>query len=110
MSTASWSELADASAAGDAIEEIDGALARMDVGTNGACESCGAPIALERLEAVPHARLCVGCPLPAVELPALKPRRHRFGASERVVPAPSVCSPHKSVADPHAEAHSARPS
>jgi RNA polymerase-binding transcription factor DksA len=43
------------------IEEIDAALARMDSGAYGLCESCGLPVPLERLEAIPHARLCVAC-------------------------------------------------
>jgi DnaK suppressor protein len=56
-------EVADASAARarDAIEDIDAALARMDAGTYGLCESCGIPIPVERLEAIPHARFCVRC-------------------------------------------------
>lgn len=56
-------EVADASAdrAREAITDIDGALARMDVGTYGRCEACGATIPLERLEVVPHARWCVAC-------------------------------------------------
>jgi DnaK suppressor protein len=45
----------------EAIEDIESALARMDAGTYGYCERCGAPIPLERLEAIPHARFCVTC-------------------------------------------------
>ena len=54
-------EVAEASAARarHAIEDIDDALARMEAGTYGLCESCGRPVALERLEAIPHARFCV---------------------------------------------------
>jgi DnaK suppressor protein len=54
-------EVAEASAARarDAIEDIDDALTRMDAGTYGRCEVCGGPIPVERLEAIPHARLCV---------------------------------------------------
>ncbi len=54
-------EVAEASAARarDAIEDIDDALARIDAGTYGLCESCGRPIPLERLEAIPHTRFCV---------------------------------------------------
>lgn len=51
-----------AARARDAIEDIDTALARMDSGAYGLCESCGVPVPLERLEAIPHARLCVACP------------------------------------------------
>ena len=57
-------ELADASIgrARATIDEIDAALARIDAGTYGACESCGAAIPIERLEAIPHARTFVACP------------------------------------------------
>lgn len=44
-----------------AIVEIDAALARIDDGTYGTCEECGAEIPLERLRALPTARLCVDC-------------------------------------------------
>ena len=56
-------EVADASAARarDAIEDIDAALARMDAGTYGLCESCGVGIPVERLGVIPHARFCVPC-------------------------------------------------
>ncbi|MEO8697998.1 MAG: TraR/DksA C4-type zinc finger protein [Acidimicrobiales bacterium] len=33
----------------------------MDAGTYGLCESCSVEIPLERLQAIPHARLCVAC-------------------------------------------------
>lgn len=45
----------------DAMIEIDAAMARLGDGTYGLCESCRRPIAFERLEAIPHARYCVGC-------------------------------------------------
>lgn len=41
--------------------EIGTALARMDEGTYGKCESCGQEIPFERLEARPTATLCVAC-------------------------------------------------
>lgn len=44
-----------------AIEEIDRALAKIDAGTYGRCEQCGNPIPEARLEALPHAALCVAC-------------------------------------------------
>lgn len=44
-----------------AIEEIDAALEKIGSGTYGMCESCGKPIPEARLEALPHARLCVTC-------------------------------------------------
>ncbi len=37
------------------IAKIDAALARLDAGTWGICQSCGRPIAPERLEAIPWA-------------------------------------------------------
>jgi RNA polymerase-binding protein DksA len=43
------------------IEEIDRALAKIDAGTYGICESCGKPIPKERLKYVPQATLCVPC-------------------------------------------------
>lgn len=56
-------EVAGSSAARalEAIEDIDSALARMDSGAYGLCETCGVPLPYERLEAIPHARLCVAC-------------------------------------------------
>ena len=44
-----------------AIEEIDAALVKISEGTYGFCESCGNPVPKARLEALPHARLCVSC-------------------------------------------------
>ncbi len=44
-----------------AIEEIDAALVKITQGTYGFCESCGNPVPKARLEALPHARLCVSC-------------------------------------------------
>jgi DnaK suppressor protein len=44
-----------------AIEEIDRALAKIDDGTYGVCEQCGAAIPKARLKALPHAALCVAC-------------------------------------------------
>jgi DnaK suppressor protein len=44
-----------------AVAEIDRALAKIDAGTYGRCEQCGQPIPEARLEALPHAALCVVC-------------------------------------------------
>lgn len=41
--------------------EIRDALARIDAGTYGVCQSCGRPIAAGRLEARPFAALCIAC-------------------------------------------------
>jgi DnaK suppressor protein len=43
------------------LEAIDAALARLDAGTYGRCTTCGNPVALERLEALPWAALCIDC-------------------------------------------------
>ncbi len=40
---------------------VNRALAKMELGTYGVCERCGTPIALERLEALPWAILCIDC-------------------------------------------------
>jgi DnaK suppressor protein len=43
------------------ITEIDLALAKINSGTYGICELCGKEIPEPRLEALPHASLCVSC-------------------------------------------------
>jgi len=43
------------------VREIDSAIRRLDEGTYGSCESCGAPIGEGRLEARPVARSCIRC-------------------------------------------------
>ncbi len=43
------------------VQAIDEALSRVDDGTYGGCESCGADIAEARLAALPFTRLCVSC-------------------------------------------------
>jgi DnaK suppressor protein len=45
----------------DALGEVEHALAKMDEGTYGLCESCGNPINPARLEAMPSTRLCIDC-------------------------------------------------
>ena len=40
---------------------VDAALARLDAGTYGACQRCGAQIPPERLEALPWAAHCIAC-------------------------------------------------
>lgn len=45
----------------EALDEIDGALERIEAGTYGLCGRCSAEIPFERLEAVPRARHCVTC-------------------------------------------------
>jgi DnaK suppressor protein len=57
-------ELAEAAAsrARETIDDIEGALARMEAGSYGFCDSCREPIPIERLDAIPHVRFCVSCP------------------------------------------------
>jgi RNA polymerase-binding protein DksA len=43
------------------LAAIDAALERIDKGTFGICRSCGRPIALERLEALPYTIQCIDC-------------------------------------------------
>jgi DnaK suppressor protein len=43
------------------MAEVDDALGRLDDGSYGVCEQCGAPIPADRLAVRPFARRCVGC-------------------------------------------------
>ena len=43
------------------LEQTEHALARIDAGTYGECESCGKPVGKARLQAFPRATLCVEC-------------------------------------------------
>ena len=43
------------------LTEVEAAIARLEGGTYGRCETCGDPIGAARLEAVPTARQCVSC-------------------------------------------------
>src|SRR5580693_8606972 len=54
-------ELALTQNARDLLDQGERALARIDAGTYGVCESCGKPIGKARLLAFPRARLCVAC-------------------------------------------------
>ena len=45
----------------ETLQDIEDALAKLDAGTYGECESCGQPIPEARLEAMPAARLCISC-------------------------------------------------
>lgn len=44
-----------------ALARIDRALAKLDEGSYGICDSCKGPIADDRLRAVPSAALCIDC-------------------------------------------------
>jgi len=45
----------------DSLARVRNALAKIKRGTYGRCDSCGQPITLKRLRALPHATLCVEC-------------------------------------------------
>ncbi len=47
--------------ASEAIKLIDDALAGIEDGTYGICDSCHRPIPKARLRALPYARLCIEC-------------------------------------------------
>ncbi len=43
------------------LEATEAAIERLEAGSYGTCSNCGRPIAPERLEALPHATLCIDC-------------------------------------------------
>lgn len=43
------------------LDEVSGALKRIENGTYGICANCSKPISLERLRAYPAAQTCVDC-------------------------------------------------
>lgn len=43
------------------LDEIDAALERIHDGLYGVCEECGSRLSLERIRAIPYARLCIAC-------------------------------------------------
>lgn len=45
----------------DVVTQVEDALARIEKGTYGTCESCGQTIPAARLKALPYATLCVDC-------------------------------------------------
>lgn len=45
----------------DLLRKVERALARIEEGTYGLCESCGQPIPLARLEVLPYSTECVSC-------------------------------------------------
>ena len=54
-------ELALTQNARELLAQIERALARIEDGSYGVCESCGEPIGKARLQAFPRAVLCVSC-------------------------------------------------
>jgi DnaK suppressor protein len=55
------------------LERTERALAKLDEGSYGICDRCGAEIPPRRLEVMPDSTLCVQCA--AAEAPALPPHR-----------------------------------
>lgn len=45
----------------ESLSDVEDALVKLDNGTFGNCEGCGQPIAPDRLEAKPAAKLCMEC-------------------------------------------------
>ncbi len=43
------------------LADIEAALTRIEEGRYGRCLSCGGPMGLQRLRAIPEARYCVAC-------------------------------------------------
>ena len=54
-------EMSIADNARNLLLQTDKALALIEAGTYGACESCGGPIGKARLQAFPRATLCLQC-------------------------------------------------
>lgn len=54
-------EMSLASNARDLLSQTERAIARIDDGTYGICESCGSRIGKARLQAFPRATLCLAC-------------------------------------------------
>jgi DnaK suppressor protein len=54
-------ELALTHNARELLEQNERAIARIQAGTYGNCDSCGEPIGKARLQAFPRATLCVSC-------------------------------------------------
>jgi DnaK suppressor protein len=57
-----------------ALTRTERALAKLDDGTYGTCDSCGQPIATARLRARPDSVLCLTC---AASAPRIPRTRHR---------------------------------
>lgn len=45
----------------DLLHKVERALARIEAGKYGNCESCGTAIPVQRLDALPYSTLCVTC-------------------------------------------------
>ncbi len=64
----------------DALDQIEAAIARIEDGSFGQCETCGVKIHKSRLQAIPYAAQCVKC---ASEL---EPIDFQRGSKHRVLP------------------------
>ena len=62
------------------LRQVEHALARIEAGSYGTCESCGKPIAPGRLEAMPEATVCIDCKARAEERHPVS-RRYMPGTS-----------------------------
>lgn len=49
------------------LHQVNHALARIEAGSYGTCETCGKPISPERLDAMPEATQCIDCKAEAEE-------------------------------------------
>lgn len=47
--------------AADLLRKVEWAMARVETGGYGICESCGSEIPIARLEVLPYATVCVNC-------------------------------------------------
>jgi DnaK suppressor protein len=45
----------------DLLEKVEAAMEKIELGTYGICDICKATIPEERLDALPHATLCIQC-------------------------------------------------
>lgn len=45
----------------ESLRDVEDAVAKVDAGTYGVCETCGGAIGEARLEAMPSARQCITC-------------------------------------------------
>ncbi|MGH3436827.1 MAG: TraR/DksA family transcriptional regulator [Sciscionella sp.] len=50
-----------AASAGQALTDIEAALARMEIGSFGLCTGCGGEIPLQLLQAIPQTARCLSC-------------------------------------------------
>ena len=46
------------------LHRVERAIAKLDEGTYGTCDSCGRPIDPRRLRVMPESTVCAACPLP----------------------------------------------